>query len=109
MMRRGDLVSVAIPGDYGKPRPALVVQSDRIRAIDSVTVAPFTTEFIEDGDDLRVEITPSEANGLRQTSYIMIDKIGTIRRTKCEPGIGHLSDQDMDRVNRALAVFLGFA
>ena len=75
----------------------------------SVTVAPFTTEFIEDGDDLRVEITPSEANGLRQTSYIMIDKIGTIRRTKCGPGIGHLSDQDMDRVNRALAVFLGFA
>ncbi len=109
MMRRGDLVAVAIPRDSGKPRPALVVQSDRVRLIDSVAVAPFTTEFIADGDDLRVEIIPSEENGLRQISYVMIDKIGTIRRIKCGPKIGHLSEEDMARVNRALAVFLGFA
>lgn len=109
MMRRGDLVTVAIPGDYGKPRPALVVQSDHIRKLDSVTVVPFTTDFIEDGDDLRVEIEPTSGNGLRHLSYVMIDKIGTIRRAKCGPRIGHLSDDDMARVNRALAVFLGFA
>lgn len=109
MMRRGDLVTVAIPGDYGKPRPALIIQSDLIRPIDSVTVVPFTTEFITDGDDLRVEIVPSGENGLRQISYVMVDKIGTIRRTKCGPQIGHLSEEDMIRVNRALAVFLGFA
>jgi mRNA interferase MazF len=109
MTRRGDLVTVAIPGDYGKPRPALIIQSDLIRPIDSVTVVPFTTEFIENGDDLRVTISPSSENGLRQTSYVMIDKIGTIRRTKCGLTIGRLADSDMDRVNRALAVFLGFA
>jgi mRNA interferase MazF len=109
MMRRGDLVTVAIPGGYGKPRPALVLQSDRVRPIDSATVAPLTTEFIDDADDLRVEIMPSDENGLRHTSYVMIDKIGTIRRTKCGPRIGHLSEEDMARVNRALAVFLGFA
>jgi mRNA interferase MazF len=108
-MRRGDLVTVAFPGDYGKPRPALIIQSDYVRAIDSVTVIPFTTEFIEDADDLRVEIVPTNENGIRQTSYVMIEKIGTIRRTKCGPRIGHLSEADMSNVTRALAVFLGFA
>lgn len=108
-MRRGDLVTVAFPGDYGKPRPALIIQSDYARAIDYVTVIPFTTEFIEDANDLRVEIVPSNENGLRQISYVMIDKIGTIRRTKCGPRIGHLSETDMLNVSRALAVFLGFA
>ncbi len=106
---RGDLVTVAFPGDYGKPRPALIIQSDYVRATDSVTVIPFTTEFIEGADDLRVEIVPSNENGLRQTSYIMIDKIDTIRRIKCGPRIGHVSEADMARVTRALAVFLGFA
>jgi mRNA interferase MazF len=109
MTRRGDLVTVAIPGDYGKPRPALAIQSDLIRPIESITVVPFTTELIEDGDQLRVEILPTGENGLRQTSYAMIDKIGTIRRAKCGPTIGHLSEDDMTRIDRALAVFLGFA
>jgi mRNA interferase MazF len=109
MIRRGDLVTVAIPGDYGKPRPALIIQSDFIRQIDSVTVIPFTTEFVEDSDELRVAIAPTSGNGLRQISYVMIDKIGTIRRAKCGPAIGRLSEADMSNINRALAVFLGFA
>ena len=103
------MVTGAIPGDYGKPLPALIVQSDLIRLIVSVAVIPFTREFIEDAENLRVEVGPSSENGLRQNSYAMIDKIGTIRRAKCGPKIGHLSDDDMARINRALAVFLGFA
>lgn len=27
-MRRGDIVTIALQGDYGKPRPALIIQSD---------------------------------------------------------------------------------
>ena len=107
-MRRGTLVTVAFSGDYGKPRPALIIQSDFIRSLDSVTAIPFTTEFIAEADDFRIAIMPTSENGLRQVSYIMVDKIGTIRRVKCGPSIGQLSETDIVSVNRALAVFLGF-
>ena len=37
-MRRGRLVTVAMPGDFGKPRPALVIQSDQFSATATATV-----------------------------------------------------------------------
>ncbi len=102
-------MTVALPGDYGKPRPALIIQSDLVRPLDSLTLLPFTSERIKDADDLRVEIEPTAENGLRQTSYVMIDKTSTIRRSRSGPVIGRFSDTDMVRVERALAIFLGFA
>lgn len=29
-MKRGDIITVALSGDYGKPRPAVVVQNDKV-------------------------------------------------------------------------------
>lgn len=109
MMRRGDLLTVALPGDYGKPRPALVVQSDFMRPMDSVTLLPLTSEYIDGSDDFRVEVRPTPDNGLRQISYVMADKVSTVRRSRGGPIIGRLTDADMISVNRALAAFLGFA
>ena len=107
-MKRGDFISVAFSGDYGKPRPALVIQSDRTSYIHSVTLLPLTSEEL-DANDFRIQIVPTAENGLRHISYVMIDKVGTIRRSKAGPVIGRITDSEMDAVIRAFAVFFGIA
>ena len=106
-MKRGDLVVVSLPGEYGKPRPALVIQSDLFSEGASRTLLPLTTDAT--GTPLiRVRVDPSLENGLRLRSYIMVDKAHTMASAKLGPVCGHLDDQTMLQVNRALAVFLGF-
>jgi len=105
-MKRGDLVTVAFAGDFGKPRPALVVQSDIFGDIASVTVLPLTSKLTE-LRRTRIVVVPTAENGLRSPSGIMIDKIGTLPREKVGPVFGRLAPEDMAAVNRALAIFLG--
>jgi mRNA interferase MazF len=108
-LKRGDLVVVALPGEYGKPRPALVLQSDLFLATHpSVTVLPITSE-IRDAPLFRLTVEPSRSNGLRKVSQIMVDKPMTFRRDKIGSPIGHLDEDLQVRVNRALIVWLGIA
>jgi mRNA interferase MazF len=107
-MRRGDLVTIALPGDYGKPRPALVLQSDLFDQHPSVTVLPVTSALRET-PLFRLTLQPDTGNGLRQTSQIMVDKAHTVSRDKIGPTIGRVDDGVLLAVNRALAVFLGLA
>lgn len=108
-MKRGDVWIVAGGADYaGKPRPVVIVQGQAFQAIESVTICPFTT----DPTDLplfRLDVAPSDTNGLRAPSRIMIDKVSTVPKSKLGERIGQLSDMDLLRVNRALLVFLGLA
>jgi mRNA interferase MazF len=106
-VRRGELVTISLPGTYGKPRPALVIQSDLFDAHPSVTVLPVTSE-LRDLPLFRVQVEPSKANGLRAVSEVMVDKAHTVAREKVGPGTGRLEDEAMMAVNRALATFLGF-
>lgn len=105
-MRRGDLVSIALQGDYGKPRPALIVQSDLFAEHPSVTILPVTSE-LRDTPLFRVLIEPTETNGLRKSSQVMVDKVQTISREKLGDIFGRVTEEDMLAVSRALAVFLG--
>lgn len=107
-MRRGDLVTVALQGDLGKPRPALVIQSDLFDSHPSVTILPVTSE-LRDTPLFRIAVPPNEQNGLSRPSQVMVDKPQSISRDKIGAVIGHLDDETMLAVNRALAVFLGFA
>jgi len=107
-VKRGDLVTISLSGDYGKPRPALVIQSDLFDAHPSVTVLPVTSELRE-APLFRVRVEPTADNGLRMSSEVMIDKAHTVAREKIGKTIGRLDDGSMLAVNRALAVFLGFA
>lgn len=107
-MRRGDLVTVALPGAYGKPRPALVVQSDVFDEHPSVTILPVTGE-LRAAPLFRIDVAPSESNGLRKPSQIMADKAQTIPRAKLGEPFGRLEDDRMLAVTRALALFLGIA
>jgi len=104
-MQRGDLVTISLPGDYGKPRPALVIQSDLMTDLDSVLLCPITSDL---RDALfRITIEPTPANGLRKLSQIMTDKIATLPRAKISEPFGRLSDDKMKEVNKALLLVIG--
>ncbi len=107
-MRRGDLVTVALQGDVGKPRPALLIQSDLFDVHPSVTLLPVTSE-LRDAPLFRIPVAANERTGLTKPSHIMVDKPQSVSRAKIGSVIGHLDDQTLMAVNRALAVFLGFA
>ena len=107
-MKRGDVVTIALQGDYGKPRPALVVQSNLFDSHPSVTILPITSE-LRDTPLFRVDVEPNDANGLRKKSQIMVDKAQTIARAKIGKTVGRVDDQTMMAVTRLLAFFLGFA
>jgi len=103
---RGDLVTVAMAGDYGKPRPALVVQADAFALLDSVTVLRLTSD-LQDSPLLRITIQPSAGNGLRLSSQVMIDKAATVHRRKLGERIGRADAATMHRISDALTRFLG--
>lgn len=107
-MRRGDLVTVALPGDYGKPRPALIIQSDLFTEHPSITVLPVTSE-LRSAPLFRIDVEPSVDNGLKKRSQVMVDKATTVPRGKVGQAFGRLDDITLVAVQRALAVFLGFA
>lgn len=107
-MRRGDLVTVALSGDYGKPRPALVIQSNLFAEHPSVTILPLTSERRE-APIFRVRILPSPANGLCAPSDVMIDKLHTVARDKIRDTIGSIGEEHLIEIERAVAVWLGIA
>lgn len=107
-MRRGDIVTVAIPGDFGKPRPALVVQSDLFDHTGTVTVL-LMTGTLADAPLIRPTIQPSAQNGLRKISQVQIDKTMSVKRDKIGVVVGRLDDEALLAVTRSLALLLGLA
>ncbi|MGB6688166.1 MAG: type II toxin-antitoxin system PemK/MazF family toxin [Terracidiphilus sp.] len=105
-MKRGDLVTVAVSGDYGKPRPALIVQADAFDLHPSVIVLPLTSELHE-APLFRVGVAATKESGLRVRSQIMVDKATAVPRSKVGARIGRVDAATMQMVNRALRGFLG--
>jgi len=107
-MSRGDLVTVAVQGNFGKPRSALIVQADAFADHATITVLLVSSTLV-DAPLLRLTVQPDPANGLRHASQIMIDKAMTIMRTKVGEAFGRLDADAMVEIERRLAVFLGIA
>lgn len=105
-MKRGDLVTVALAGAYGKPRPALVIQADAFAGHPSVSVLLLTSELI-DAPLVRISVEANESNGLARRSYIMIDKAMTLPRARLGKTFGRIDANAMRAVSSALGVFLG--
>lgn len=103
-LKRGDLVTVALSGDYGKPRSALVIQADAFAELPSVTVLALTSD-LRDRPTLRLTLEPTKTNGLRAPSQIMIDKAVTLPRAKVGPTFGRLAPPTMQTVSKALVAF----
>ncbi len=102
------MVTIALQGDFGKPRPALVVQADVFAEHPSVTVLPVTSALVA-APLLRITLQPSADNGLTKPSQVMVDKALTVKRDKLGPAFGHIEADTMVEVERCLAVFLGIA
>lgn len=108
-MRRGEIWTVSGGPDHaGKPRPVLIVQDDSFDATSSVTVCGFTTNPT-DAPLFRPPVEPSDQNGLRSMCRLMVDKITTVPRAKIGSLVGHLDDEDLVRLNRAVVAFLGLS
>ncbi len=108
-MRRGEVWTVAGGKDYaGKPRPVVIIQDNGFEDIQSVTLCGLTTEPTQ-AELFRVPIEPTADNGLRLSSWLMVDKITTVPKPKLGRHIGSLNADDMLRLNRAIFVFLGLA
>ncbi len=105
---RGELVTIAMQGDFGKPRPALVIQADLFNEHVTVTVLPVTSALV-DAPLFRINLQPSAENGLRSPSQIMVDKAMTVKRDKVGKILGRIDAVAMVEVERCLAVFLGIA
>jgi mRNA interferase MazF len=108
-VKRGDVVTVAASGDYGKPRPAVVVQTDALPPGHASVIVCQMTSDIAEAPDFRVTLEPSEKNGLRTRSQIMADKPVAIRRERVGSRIGTLDEKDIARLNVALAFVMGLA
>ena len=107
-MKRGEVWTVSGGGYAGKPRPAVIVQDDRLDVTASATVCVFTTDDTE-APLFRLPVIPSERNGLHSASRLMVDKITTVPKERMGERIGNLDAADLVRLNRAMMVFLGLA
>ena len=107
-MKRGEIVTVAVQGDYGKPRPAVVVQSDWLDDTDSVLVCLITTTC-RDAPLYRLDLSANHETGLREPSQIMVEKVLAVRREKCGPTIGRLDTATLVSLGRMLALMIGIA
>ena len=108
-MKRGDTVIVAAAGDYGRPRPAVVVQTDALpQTHASVVICQMTSEIV-DAPDFRITVDPTNRNGLQVRSQVMADKPVTVRRGRIRQLIGRLDQGDIRRLNVALALVMGLA
>ncbi|MGV8893961.1 MAG: type II toxin-antitoxin system PemK/MazF family toxin [Burkholderiaceae bacterium] len=108
-MKRGDFVTIAMQGDFGKPRPALIIQSDQFNQTHATVTVLLVSSEIVAAPLFRIAVTPDDRNGLQKPSQIMADKVMTIKREKLGTAFGSAADDVMLAVNRSLAVFLGIA
>ena len=105
---RGDLTVMALAGDYGKPRPVVILQSDLFLAVESVIVVPLSSDLRSIPSLFRLRIEPSAGNGLRLPSDMMVDKLSAVARTHGGEKIGHLEPEEIAELTAAVALFLGF-
>jgi mRNA interferase MazF len=108
-MKRGDIVLAVARGDYGKPRPAVVVQSDLFNATHASLLVCLLTSELVDAPLFRLTVQPSLDNGLQETSQVMVDKLLALPRGRLRERIGALEDEAMLALNRSLALILGLA
>ena len=105
---RGDFVTIAMPGDFGKPRPALVIQANQFYEHATVTVLLVSSNLV-DAPLLRITVAPTVTNGLPKISQVMLDKVMTVKRETLGPAFGQIDANRLVEIERCLAVFLGIA
>ena len=107
-MRRGDIVTVAAPGSYtGKPRPALVVQSDTFNETHASITLCLLTTHLRRAPLFRIAVSPEPSTGLTRASQVMVDKLVTVPRDRIGERLGVLDSATLERVDESLRTWLG--
>jgi mRNA interferase MazF len=107
-VKRGDIVLARLPGDFGKLRPAVVVQSDSLTEADSIILCPLTS-YERDAPFFRLTIEADTRTGLVETSQVMVEKIGAVRPDRCGRQIGRISEDSLLALDRLLAFVMGLS
>src|SRR3546814_14947344 len=89
-VKRGDIVAVSLQGDYGTPRPALIVQSNLLAALESVVICPITSAVR--GAAFRIPVEPDNTTGLRVHSQVMGAKLPTLPPPQSMHACGRLDN-----------------
>jgi mRNA interferase MazF len=97
---------VVVPGDYGKPRPAVVVQSDTMNEVHGSTIVCLFTTNEREVEGVRVPVEPGPTTGLTSRSFVMTDKIMAIRRDRVRAVVGRLDPRVLREVSRCLMTVL---
>jgi mRNA interferase MazF len=103
-MKRGEVWTLRDEGFASKARPVVVIQDDA-QSFQSVILC-LLTSFKSDDIPTRVRVEPAPDNGLTKTSYVMTDKVVTVRREELGAYVGRLTDSQMHAVSRGLAKVL---
>jgi mRNA interferase MazF len=110
MIRRGDIVTVAAPGDFGKPRPAVVIQADELTQAGSTgTILALITSTLRDAPLIRLTIAADEISGLQKTSQIQTNRIVSVRTERIGQRIGQLTKEQVRDLDRLLSLAIGLA
>ncbi len=108
-LTRGEVVLVTLPGDYGRRRSAVVVQSDLFAPdFASVLVCPITSDPLQHSV-ARIALTPTAENGLPSTGSLMVDKVAAVPRARVFRSVGRLDDETLQRLDASLSLMLGVA
>jgi mRNA interferase MazF len=108
-LTRGEVVLVTLPGDYGKRRSAVVVQSDLFAPdFASVLVCPITSDPLQHSV-ARIAVEPSAENGLAAAGSLMVDKVAPIPRGRVFRSVGRLDEATLQRLDASLSLMLGVA
>jgi mRNA interferase MazF len=108
-IKRGDVVICATPGDYGKPRPAVVVQSDLFNETHSSVVVCLITSHLNDAPLFRIPLPVGKTTGLKQQSQVMVDKVIAIPRNKITGRAGMVTAGSLKEIDKALRLWLALA
>lgn len=107
-MKRGDVVIVA-HGDFGRPRPAVIVQADELgEATTTLLLCPMTSGLTEELP-IRPTVEPTAQNGLHVESQIMTDKMLAVPRDHVRQLVGSIDSETRVRLDSALLIVLGLA
>ena len=108
-IKRGDVVICAAPAEYGKPRPAVVVQSGLFNGTHSSVVVCLITSHLEDAPLFRIPVPAGKATGLKIQSQVMVDKVIAIPRNTLTGRVGVLAAGHLKEVDNALRLWLELA
>ncbi len=102
IVSRGDVVLGALPGDFGKPRPVLIVQTDLLNETHATMLVCPITSHIGSHKSFRMLVEPATTNGLLKQSEVMVDKVSALAQTRITRKIGTLGSAEMRQVEQIL-------